>query len=186
MIKTHHREKLLNAVIFFASNTGKCGKTKLFKLLYLLDFDHFKATGRSVTGLDYYAWEKGPVPVELNGQLDEPSGDLFQAVTIVPEQVIDLQRLKVVPKRGFDPQFFTKRELSLLREIAEKYADSSADEMVEVTHAENGAWEKVWRGGAGKNQKIHYQLALDGVADRDRIQKAADEYREVVRRLGSA
>jgi len=178
MLKTHHREKLLNAIIFFASNTTKCGKTKLFKLLFLLDFDHFRATGRSVTGLDYYAWTMGPVPVELNGQLDEPSGDLFQAVSIVTEQVVDHQRLKVVPKREFDARFFSKRELHLLEDIAGRYRDSTADEMIEVTHAENGAWEKVWREGEGRNGLIDYNLALDDVDDRQRIEKAAEEYRE--------
>ncbi|MFC1858011.1 Panacea domain-containing protein [Thermodesulfobacteriota bacterium] len=35
------------------------------KLLYFLDFIHFKHTGKSVTGLDYYAWQMGPVPRDL-------------------------------------------------------------------------------------------------------------------------
>src|SRR5688500_15970622 len=82
MVKTYRREKLLNAIVFFAANTRYCGKTKLYKLLYLLDFEHYKATGRSVTGLEYYAWQMGPVPAKLDGQLDEPSGDLYEAVRI--------------------------------------------------------------------------------------------------------
>ena len=59
MLIDHHREKLINAIIFFLQNTKYCGKTKLFKLLYLLDFMHFRATGRSVTGMKYYAWGHG-------------------------------------------------------------------------------------------------------------------------------
>ena len=47
MIITHHREKLINAIIYFANNTKRCGKTKLLKLLYFLDFRHFKQTGKS-------------------------------------------------------------------------------------------------------------------------------------------
>ena len=35
--------------MYFASNTRHCGKAKLFKLLHLLDFTHFRETGRSVT-----------------------------------------------------------------------------------------------------------------------------------------
>ena len=65
MIITHHREKLINAIIYFAKNTTYCGKTKLLKLLYFLDFYQFKQTGKSVTGLDYFAWKMGPVPKEL-------------------------------------------------------------------------------------------------------------------------
>jgi hypothetical protein len=28
----------------------------------VVDFTHFRETGRSVTGLDYQAWKMGPVP----------------------------------------------------------------------------------------------------------------------------
>lgn len=185
MLNTHRREKLLNAIVFFAANTRNCGKTKLFKLLYLLDFEHFKVTGRSVTGLDYYAWEKGPVPIKLDGELDEPSGDLFEAVRIEPEQVVNFQRLNVVPQRAFDPAYFSKRELRLLEGIAAAYSQANAGDMVGVTHAENGAWDKVWRDGEGKNQLIRYELALDGVADRARIEQAALEYSETIKRVGA-
>lgn len=51
MFVSSTREKLINAIVFFAANTRHCGKVKLFKLLYLLDFAHFRETGRSVTGL---------------------------------------------------------------------------------------------------------------------------------------
>ena len=33
MLRDHSREKLLNAVVYFATNTKFCGKTKLYKLL---------------------------------------------------------------------------------------------------------------------------------------------------------
>ena len=32
MIKTHEREKLINTIVFFAANTGHCGKIKLIRL----------------------------------------------------------------------------------------------------------------------------------------------------------
>ncbi len=65
MIVTHHRAKLINAIIYFANRTKYCGKTKILKLLYFLNFTHFKQTSKSVTGLDYFAWEMGPVPKVL-------------------------------------------------------------------------------------------------------------------------
>ena len=36
--------------------------------------------------------------------------------------------------------------------------------MIDVTHTQNGAWDKVWQGGAGKGQPIPYAL---GVPDED-------------------
>jgi len=162
MLITHERNKLLNAIVYFASNTRNCGKTKLFKLLYLLDFEHFRMTGRSVTDQLYYAWRLGPVPVTLDEDLDNPPADLCDAVRIVSEQVIDHCRLTVIPQREFDPSHFSKRELRLLTDLAERYRSHTAQEMVDVTHTENGAWERVWADGAGRNALIPYEIAVSG------------------------
>ena len=40
------------------------------KLLYFLDFMHFKQTDKSVTGQDYFAWMTGPVPDMLTVDSD--------------------------------------------------------------------------------------------------------------------
>src|SRR3989344_7847794 len=98
MLITHEREKLLNAIIYFAAHTLHCGKTKLFKLLCLLDFEHFRLTGRSVTGLKYYAWEKGPVPVALEDEWGEFKPDLDSAIQIKPERLFHYSRQTVVPQ----------------------------------------------------------------------------------------
>ena len=83
MIITHSREKLINAVLYFSQNTKFCGKTKLMKLLYFLDFMHFKQTGKSVTDLDYFAWEQGPVPKEFFEEINNtPKEDLNAIITI--------------------------------------------------------------------------------------------------------
>ena len=92
MLINHEREKLINAIIYFAQHTQYLGKIKLFKLLYLLDFEHFRQTGQSVTGLTYSAWKYGPVPVALAQEWDELEPDLAAAIAIRPEQVIDYER----------------------------------------------------------------------------------------------
>ena len=60
-----HREKLVNAIIYFAKKTKCPSLVKMFKLLFFLDFYHFKLTGRSVTNLDYFALPFGPVPTNF-------------------------------------------------------------------------------------------------------------------------
>lgn len=66
-----YRQKLLNAIIYFTKNVKRPSKLKIFKLLYFLDFEHFRITGKSVTGLDYYALDFGPVPMDLFGQISD-------------------------------------------------------------------------------------------------------------------
>ena len=64
MFVSRNREKLLNAIIYFLGETNHSHTLKLFKLLNFSDFEHFRQTGRTITGLDYRALPMGPVPHE--------------------------------------------------------------------------------------------------------------------------
>ncbi len=156
------RKKLINAIVFFASSTQFCGKIKLFKLLYLLDFEHFSKTGKSVTGFEYQAWKFGPVPTDLMEEWEELGPDLAQAVHIVEEQVYDFARQTVKVNEGmqFDDEFFTPRQLSIMQTLADKYRETYSPEMIDVTHEQNGAWDKVWQNGQGAHKVIPYDLSL--------------------------
>ena len=175
MLISHEREKFLNAIIYFAENTSFCGVTKLNKLLFLLDFEHFRQTGRSVTGLEYQAWKLGPVPPALREDLDDPEPDFEEHVGVRCVPVGDRERHEVVPLRDFARSHFSKRELGLLEDIAERFRLANSADMVEVTHAENGVWDKVYRGGAGRNSLIPYELVLEGNQDKeDKLERAAE------------
>jgi uncharacterized phage-associated protein len=128
MIITRHREKLINAIIYFAKQTKYCGKTKLLKLLYFLDFYHFKQTAKSVTGLEYFAWEQGPVPKELFEELSgNMKADLKDAISLASTE--DFQ--KIVPRKKFNEDYFTNREKKLLKDLSDVFRDAKAEEMVE-------------------------------------------------------
>jgi uncharacterized phage-associated protein len=160
MIITHQREKLINAMIYFCRNTKHCGKTKLMKLLYFLDFIHFKQTGKSVTGLDYYAWKMGPVPKDLYEELGSMSSDLAKAISIVPQN----QFQKICAKQKFDDQYFTPRQMKLLKSISEIFLEAKAEHMIESTHLKNHPWDKTIK-QKGELQKIDYLLAVDDTKD---------------------
>jgi uncharacterized phage-associated protein len=160
MLISRNREKLINVVVYFASNTQHCGKVKLFQLLYLLDFAHFRETGRSVTGLDYRAWKVGPVPFQLMQEWDELESDMARAVDIVPEGVIDFIRERVVPKVAFDDSLFTRRELRLMQEISTNFTSELTKPLVGFTQEERRPWDRIWDSGRGNNESIPYTLAL--------------------------
>lgn len=161
MLISHDREKLIQAINFFARRTRKCGKTKLFKLLFFLDFEHFKRTGRSVTGLEYNAWPKGPVPVALFEEMKAPSADMAAVVGFEEKPTrADRTMTLIVAKAPFDDQHFTRRELSLMEKLANDFRDTDAADMVEATHLENQPWHKVYVEQDRKQEPIPYELAV--------------------------
>jgi uncharacterized phage-associated protein len=112
----------------------------------------------------------GPVPTVLYDQWDEPHGEFAEAVSIVAEPQIDYVRQTVKPNRDFDDSEFTPRQLRVMQGLAEKYRSVKSAAMIDVTHAENGAWTKVWNDGAGKSRPIPYELAIaDDTPNRDAI-----------------
>jgi uncharacterized phage-associated protein len=160
MLIEHNREKLINAIIYFLTNTKYCGKTKLFKLLYYLDFMHFRETGKSVTGLEYFAWQFGPVPKSLADEINSPSDELKKSITIQGNQGTDSNFTLIKPKRKFDDNYFSKRELRLLENVAFIFKEAKAENMVDASHLPNHPWDKTIN-TKGEMAKIDYTLALD-------------------------
>ena len=179
LIITHDREKLLNTLAYFINNTSWYGKTKLFKLLYFLDFEHFKETGRSVTGLDYFAWEMGPVPAALQNEIDNPESDFSESFDIDIKPANRGKIIYLIPKIRFDPTHFTRRELRLLRELASRYDLATAGEMVEQTHLETQPWHQVWEVEQRRFERIPYEYALS-TEEREYIESITTERLEVI------
>lgn len=187
MIKSHTREKLINAAVFFAENTRYCGKIKLIKLLHLLDFEHFRKTGHSVTGMEYRALKMGPVPMELFEEWDALQPDFAEAIEIQPVKVIDHIREQVVPKKAFDEAHFTRRELRLMEQLAARFRDEYSRPMINFTHAELGPWAKIWDDGRGNLERIPYSLAVgDDDPNREVVLEAADEHQGILTAVGVA
>ena len=67
------REKLLNAILYFAQNTKMFGVTKMMKLLFFYEFEFFKNAGFPPIGLEYFAYPKGPLPFEFWISVKDPA-----------------------------------------------------------------------------------------------------------------
>ncbi len=161
MLIDNDRNKLIAAVVYFAKNTNFCGKTKLFKLLYFLDFEHFKQTGRSVTGLEYYAWNLGPVPTSLYDEFDSPEPDFLDNIKLEQSNFGGYPTLNVKPLKEPDLSHFSKREINLIQKIAEQYKNITATDMVEKTHLESLPWYRVYKEENKPRDLIPYQYAID-------------------------
>jgi uncharacterized phage-associated protein len=155
------RTKLIEAIVFFVANTKHCGMLKLFKLLYYLDYHHFRETGRDVTGLAYYAYPYGPVPKELHEQFKNKAGDIADQFVINENtQISDEYEIptidnepngawspnrryvpsRIKPKKRFTKKHLTVRELRIAEHLAEIFKEATADQMSDVSHQKGGPW----------------------------------------------
>ncbi len=136
--KAFNAEKTKQIILFFAELMQPF-KTKLNKLLFYVDFVNFRDSAQSITGLKYVAIPHGPVPNHYEY--------LFEA--LVEEGIIskdyaltsygEVERILPSGKIKFDESLFSASELNSLRYIAEKFKETSAGEIAEISHKEP-AW----------------------------------------------
>ena len=151
------KEKMIHAMIFFVKNTKHCHKTKLFKLLYFLDFEIYRKTGRSVTGLDYYAWEKGPVPIALFNMINKNDPDLHKAIEIAKTD----KRVTFDPKIPMDEDLFSINEMEAMKTFAKIFKDENATRMIEISHGKEKLWDRVYNKEGSKKGPIPYHYILE-------------------------
>lgn len=160
-MSSRQRDRLKNAVIFFAGNTHFCGLVKLFRLLYVLDVMHFQQTGQTVTGEHYAAYEFGPAPVYLYEHWDQIYSELYRngALASVSDASIDFNERCYETTARLDPSHFTRRQHVLMVGLAEKYQNSQHKEV--ILGNDNNAWAKTWKHGAGKGKPIPFELTVN-------------------------
>jgi uncharacterized phage-associated protein len=184
MFVSRDREKLLNALVYFIRETKHAHTLKLFKLLNFLDFEHFRQTGRTVTGLEYQAFKNGPVPRELWKEFQRGGDpDLRNTIAMWSEKddISDAVLRRVFKPRGaFDSKYFTKRELKIMERLAFFFNETKAEDMTEFSHGYKRPWTKIWNDGKGKNDLIPPELSLESdpiIADVPNIDRQELEYR---------
>lgn len=144
MLPNYHKEKTYHAITYFTEHTANCYKKKLFKLLFLLDFDYYEQIGREVTDLDYFAWKMGPVPTALFEAITTHDAELIERFEIVEEDVAGYEATKLLSRVPFEPKFFSEAELDLMKEISRNWYEATAKELEEFTHRTGGPWDMVW------------------------------------------
>ena len=159
------RNKLINAVLFFAQNTNYCNTTKISKLLYFLDFKHFEQTGYPSIGLKYYSFENGPVPKDFWLEVrDAKVPDDFEGKIVLIRKTDEFspgyKETEFIAKEKPDMDIFTPREKKILEDVAFIYKDIRAKEISEITHKEDHPWI-VTKEKKGLNKEIDYIEAID-------------------------
>lgn len=129
--------KYQQAILYFIQNCNNSylGKTKLNKLLYYLDFISYRDQGHSVTNDTYINMQYGPIPKNIDDQLDKLVKEGY--IDIVDVHIDDKKEKKEFNlKSKLDVSSLTEYELKLLNKICEEFKDWNTATIVDQTHLE--------------------------------------------------
>lgn len=130
-------DKIGNTVIYLSSHVANASKTKLLKLLYILDEISIKKSGIPFLNLEYKVWKFGPV-----------AGDIFVEFASSPSLLKDYIERKttadghdyIAPKKAFCDDEFSQNDLDLLDEVVARYKNATTGELIGYTHRKNSPW----------------------------------------------
>jgi putative zinc finger/helix-turn-helix YgiT family protein len=154
--KMPNLEKFTEMVVFFTARLQPW-KTKLNKLLFYADFTMHKQSGYSISGVQYRAISMGPVPNNFNSIFEYLSNrdDVDIYYTTFQDGGTG-EQFKPNPKKEFNSQLFTEGELIILENIAERFKNTSTNEIIEISHR-----EKAWQENKDEKKLIDYKYSFD-------------------------
>ena len=122
------KQIILNSIQFGSDSDGKITKTKLAKLVYLMDFKWFYDHLKPLTGLEYIRMEQGPVPNTYFQVIDE----LFDEGSIAVETKGRAFMISTTEKPSHN--LLSQSELKTIRQVAKKWQGKDTKQIVDFTH----------------------------------------------------
>jgi uncharacterized phage-associated protein len=134
--------KIGNTIVYLAQNIPNLSKTKLLKLLYLLDEISVKEFAVPFLNLEYYVWQAGPVATEIFGEISQEleSSVLDQFLRLRFQEINQRYAVFIEAKKNFDDGEFSDNDVNLLETFCQKFKNTTAEQLVEITHRKNTLW----------------------------------------------
>lgn len=158
--KAPNMDKALEMIVYFThemTRGNKLWKTKMNKLLFYADFCHFKNYGNSISGLEYRAIQRGPVPSKFASLYEYAACNDFVDIYYTELSDGNLgEMFEPNDKRGFESDKFSESELEVLEEVSKRFSNVSTQEIVNLSHEEI-AWQMNYESKA----LIDYNLAFE-------------------------
>jgi uncharacterized phage-associated protein len=128
--------KIGNTIIYFSERIEKLSKTKLLKLLYILDELSIKRSGIPVLDLKFKTWKFGPVSEDIFIELSSEATFLKGYLKKVSEG----EHMYIEPAVGFNDDEFSQNDIELMDEVISTFGEKTAKELISYTHRPNAPW----------------------------------------------
>lgn len=131
-------DKIGNTIVFLSKAVPDLTKTKILKILFLLEEASIKKYGYPFFGIDFQIWKLGPVAKDIFIDLSEDTTTLLADYITRDEQNPSV--FKSI--KEFNDDEFSDNDLDLLAVILDFVKDKSASTLVKYTHGPNSLWRK--------------------------------------------
>jgi uncharacterized phage-associated protein len=133
------KRKLGHAILYLACHVEDLSKSKLIKLLYLMEEAMVRKYQYPFLALQYEVWQYGPVAKEIYvGFTNTP--------TILHEYVYTSATedgTYIYPNTDFDAGEFSEMEMDVMTSVVRDYGQMKARELKDITHRPDGLWYKI-------------------------------------------
>lgn len=131
-------DKIGNTIIYLSHKLSDLNKTKILKILFLLEEASVKKYGYPFFGIDFQIWKLGPVVKDIFIDLSEDAPELLSAY--IKRDETNPSVFKSI--KEFSDDEFSDNDMQLLEIISNFAQDKSASALVKHTHSHNSLWRK--------------------------------------------
>ena len=131
-------EKLGNTLIYLANGVSELNKTKILKLLFLIEEASIKKHGYPFFGFKFEVWQFGPVLKEVHEELSNQ--DLYALGEYIKRTRWDASIYEAT--KDFNDDEFSDWDLEILDQMISFAKNKIAKDFVDITHAKDSLWTK--------------------------------------------
>ena len=131
--------KIGNLLVYITDKLGVTSKTKLLKLVYIIEEEYIKRAGVALTPLSFTHLPMGPVATFINKQISKNRKPLNQYINIEPVG----NQCWIKPKVGFANDEFSEFDLEIVNDVLSQFGHLNASALSEYTHREGSLWKKM-------------------------------------------
>jgi uncharacterized phage-associated protein len=131
--------KIGNTIIYLAAHISDLTKTKILKILFLLEEAAIKKTGVPFIGLDFQLWKLGPVAKDIFIDLSADESPIILG-EFIERDSNDSKLFRA--KHEFNDDEFSANDIQLLDVIIKFVKDKPANYLIKHTHSTNSLWRK--------------------------------------------
>lgn len=133
-------KELIKYIAVKSSDDIFFGRTKLFKLVFFSDFNHYRHYGYSITGESYHKEPNGPVSNHAKKALNE----LISAGSIIEQRFDVYGRDQMKPICNAEPDLgrFSKEEILSIEDVLDSYKSMTASRLSDLSHDVVPAWDQ--------------------------------------------